>query len=490
MNLSELTAAAVFTAAAATGITAAPLPGRSAEVRWESCPVGALLPRAARCGRLSVFEDRKAGAGRKIDIFLIVSPAISRKAAPDPLFFLAGGPGQGAATLAAGGGDFLDAIRRDRDIVFVDQRGTGRSHPLDCDLLDRDHLGEFFRELFPVGRIRACRLELERNADLRQYTTEAAVDDMDDVRKALGYRLINLEGGSYGTLAAQVYLRRHPDHVRSLVLEAVATPDFRMPLPVARAAESALRNVFSRCRTEPGCRGAFPNLPVEFSAVLSGLSRVPAEFELKNPFRGNRETVRLSRGVFAERLRLMLYGGESLRLVPLILHEAARGNFIPFSIAALHQAARPGPAFGLSLSVTCSESIPFIGEEEIRLETAGTFLSDYRVREQQKACGEWPRAAVSDSFQERVRSHLPVLMLSGSADPATPPRFGRSALAGFPAGRQVVIPEAGHSLGSECATGLIVDFLRRGSAAGIDASCVESLRPAPFLLDLPEDLQD
>lgn len=489
MKLSGFTAAAVFTAAAAR-ITAAPLPERVSAIRWESCPAGALLPRAARCGRLSVFEDRKAGSGRKIDLFLIVSPAISRKAATDPLFFLAGGPGQGAATLATGGGDFLDAIRLDRDIVFVDQRGTGRSHPLDCDLLDRGDLREFFRELFPVGRIRACRLALDRDADLRQYTTEAAIDDLDDVREVLGYRLVNIEGGSYGTLAAQVYLRRHPDHVRSLILEAVATPDFRMPLPVAQAGESALQNVFSRCRAEPGCNGAFPNLPAEFSAVLSGLSRAPAELEVKNPWSRKPETVLLTRGVFAERLRLMLYGGESLRLVPLLLHEAARGNYIPFSLAALHQAARPGPAFGLSLSVTCSESIPFIGEEEIRRETAGTFLSDYRVREQQKACGEWPRAAVRDSFLEKVRSNRPVLMISGSDDPATPARFGRSALSGFPAGRQVVIPEAGHVLGSECATRLIVDFLRRGSVTGLDVSCVDSLRPAPFLLEMPKDLRN
>ena len=208
-----------------------------------------------RCGALTVYENRASGTGRRISLNIVVVPAAGLTPARDPVFWLEGGPG-GAATGAIGpvSNQYLRGVRTDRDLVFVDQRGTGKSSPLDCDLGDSPaDLDRYFGPLFPVDLVRACREKLEQTADLTQYTTSIAADDLDDVREALGYPVINLAGASYGTQAALVYMRRHREHVRSSFLVGVAPPDFRLPLPFARAAQHALDMTLADCAADRSC---------------------------------------------------------------------------------------------------------------------------------------------------------------------------------------------------------------------------------------------
>jgi pimeloyl-ACP methyl ester carboxylesterase len=214
----------------------------------------------ALCGQYEVFENRAAQAGRKLTLNLVVLPALAAQPAPDPVFFLSGGPGQGAASSARdGGGGLAQQLRRARDLIFVDQRGTGQSHQLACDLYGDDaEVQSYFNDLFPLDKLRACRRELEKSADLKLYTTPVAMDDLDEVRAALGYTQINLYGASYGSLAALQYLRQHAERVRSVALAGVATPATKMPLHFAKGAQAAMDRLMADCAADVTCRAAFP----------------------------------------------------------------------------------------------------------------------------------------------------------------------------------------------------------------------------------------
>ncbi|HYO90439.1 MAG TPA: alpha/beta fold hydrolase, partial [Pyrinomonadaceae bacterium] len=215
---------------------------------------------------------------------MIILPAFSKKPAPDAVFFFAGGPGQGAASIASYiGEELLAKVRQERDIVFVDQRGTGESNPLNCNLYNDDSdLQGYFEEMFPAKAVRACRERLEKIADLTQYTTSIAIEDLDDIRRALGYEKINLYGGSYGTTVSLAYLRRYGAHVRSAILAGVAPLDFKLPLPFAKGAQHSIDRLIRDCEDDNACRQAFPKLREEFQAVLDRLMKEPVSVELVN----------------------------------------------------------------------------------------------------------------------------------------------------------------------------------------------------------------
>ena len=205
------------------------------------------LPVAAQCGTFEVPENRDRPDGRKITLAIAVLPANTLNPRADPLFILAGGPGQAASYLGPFAAS-LTGVRKDRDIVLVDQRGTGRSSPLTCAAFKPDDSPEAALELDPVPKAAACAKELAaQGVDAAQYTTAAWVADLDAARAALGYERINLWGGSYGTRAALEYLRRHPSRVRSVVLDGVATPAMKVSLDIWPSRDIALSAVLEAC---------------------------------------------------------------------------------------------------------------------------------------------------------------------------------------------------------------------------------------------------
>lgn len=450
------------------------------------------LKSKAWCGRYDVFEDRASRRGRKIALNMVILPAFAEKPAPDPVFFFAGGPGQGAASVAGYvGEELLAKIRQERDIIFIDQRGTGESNALTCNLYNDDNeLQGYFEEMFPVQKVRACRERLEKVADLKQYTTSIAIEDFDEVRSALGYNKINLYGGSYGTTVALAYLRRYGAHVRSAILAGAAPMDFKLPLPFAKGAQHAIGRLIDDCEADKTCGTAFPKLREEFHSVLDRLQRGPASVELINPFTKKSQRISLGRGPFTERLRLMLYGHGTSSIVPLLIHRAYQGDFKPFVLAALPQARSLylSLSMGMYFTVTCSEGVPFITEEDIRRETSGTFIGDYRVRVHQSACREWPQASVPAQFLNAVRSDAPVLLLSGDVDPASPHWFGAEVVRHLPNGLQVTIPYGAHGYFSACINNITSEFLSRGTAGGLNTSCLKGVKRPPFITTLPEEL--
>lgn len=240
------------------------------------------VDREARCGTLEVFENRATRQGRRIGLRVAVLPALGATPAPDPLFILVGGPGQSAIAPAQAFTSIFAGVLADRDIVLVDQRGTGGSNPLDCPLSgsDDDPQG-YMDDMLPVAPLRECLRRLA--ADPALYTTPIAVDDLDDVRAALGYERINLYGSSYGTRAALVYMRSYPRHVRSAVLRGIVPTNMKVPLYYARDTQRALGLLFDECAADAACRRAFPDLPAKLAAAEERLKRGPVSVDVTLP---------------------------------------------------------------------------------------------------------------------------------------------------------------------------------------------------------------
>lgn len=446
------------------------------------------LPRATRCGKYEVYEDRRAARGRKIALNILLMPATVEKPAADPVFFLAGGPGQGSAQVAAGAGDFLPLIRREREIVFVDQRGTGESNPLQCNLLgDRNDMRGYFREPYPADALRACRAELEKVANLSLYTTPLAMEDLEELRAAMGYERINLYGGSYGTNAALVYLRQYPARVRSVVLKGVAPTDYKMPLYFSRGVQHALERLIADCAQNEACGKSFPRLKEELATVISRLDKAEASFAVINPLTGIEQQIKMSRASFIDNLRVMLYVPDLTSMLPAIIHRAYEGDFAPFATYAfiLVRQIDAQLARGMQLSVVCSEHVPFITDADIARETKGTYYGDVRIKAFKNACAEWPAVKAPASFLEPVKSDAPVLMVSGDVDPVTPPAYATAAARTLPNSRHLVIRDGTHLTASDCVDKLIAEFLSKASAQGLDDTCINNIKRPAFILQLP-----
>ncbi len=436
----------------------------------------------ALCGAHEVYENRTASTGRTIALNIVVLPPIETDLPTSPVFYLAGGPGAGATRSAR----VLSRswMRQRHGIVLVDQRGTGRSNPLDCTATAPDGLQGYLQQSFgSPATFRRCRAALERIADLRLYSTPIAMDDLDEVRRALGYERVNLYGGSYGSRVALVYMRRHPDSVRTAILTGIAPIAFTNPLYHAREAQNALDGIFAECAADAPCRGAFPDLERKFEEVLTRLEAEPATVTVAHPRSGERERIRLGREAFADGLRVFMYYMPRARQVPLLIHEAWRGNLQPVAQALLESNFGLATALqmGMLLSVTCAEDVDRIDPADIPVATNDTFLGDARVRQQVAACAVWPRSDLPQDYAEPVAVDVPVLLFSGTLDPVTGPRWGEEAAANLPRSLHLVVPGA-HGVDGPCVRDISRRFLDSGSLQGLDTSCVDEIRLPPFEL--------
>lgn len=444
----------------------------------------------AKCGTLEVFENRATQKGRKITLNILVLPASGQQRQPDAVFYFAGGPGSAATEDARGIAQVLAGVRQHRDLVFVDQRGTGQSSPLNCELFNSADPQSYFGSFLPLDDVRKCREQLEPKADLKLYTTNIAVDDVNDVRAALGYDQINLYGGSYGTRAALVYLRRHPKHVRTVILHGVAPTNQFMPRSFPQDTERALQGVLSECEADEACRKAFPQVKVDAQRVLEALLQSPAEVEVQLRGAKDRVAVKLNRNLAAEAVRYMMYSPGGAGRVPLYLHLAAEGNYTPLAQAALffRQNLLATGSNGMYLSVTCAEDLPFVKREEAKQIAANTFLGSYRYDQQNAACELWPRATIDSKYAEPVRTDKPVLIITGEWDPVTPPSQADAVARTLPNSLHIVVNDGAHGFngleGIECLDRLMSQFVGRGAVKDLDTSCTKTIRRKGFVLKL------
>jgi pimeloyl-ACP methyl ester carboxylesterase len=445
---------------------------QEARITMSSCQVPGLAE-PARCGVLEVPENPALPAGRPIPIHVAVVPATGGQALPDPIVVLMGGPGEAAISASGDYAAQFTRLRNDRDLVLIDQRGTGESAALPCKLYSERDPGANLRDVFPVAAISSCAQQLSSRADLTQYGFARFADDLEQVRRALGYGRLNLFAGSYGTRAAQVYLRAFPQSVRTVYLGSVVPIDLALPLPLAKAAQSALDGVFTACAADAECNAAFPRLREEFRQVLA---RLDSGVRVSIPNHSDR--VPLSRGRVAEWLRSRLYRAEGAASVPWLIHQAHAGNWQPIVDAILDgiRGAESELSFGVFFSITCNEDVAFIRESEIGPETSGTFGGEYRVRQQQAACKQWPKTFLPDAYREPVRSEVPALFVSGDTDPATPLSFTARMAPNFANRIEIVLRGQGHTEWNDCVSALYERFVRAGEVRGLES---ETCAPVP-----------
>ena len=433
------------------------------------------------CTTVQVRENRAVSGGRTLELHVVVIPPDSEGAElPDPIVPVPGGPGGG--TIAAGNGwaRILKAARARRALVLLDPRGAATSGELECDFSDGpDHPASAVGDFMPPKKVKACAALLAQRADLTQYHTENIADDLAEVLNALGYQRANLYGVSGGTRQAFVFAQRHPARVRTLVLGGVVPPDFRLPLHYAQDFDRSLELLFGDCARDRDCHAAYADPMAELRQVVARLERAPARVPVQRTGRPA-DTARVTRNIFLERIRSMLYSDAAS--VPYVVHRAAEGDYQPF-VGPIVNAGPDGIAMGHYLSVTCSEDLDRIGAAERAAAARGTLLGDYRVQQQMDACKLWPHARLPEAHFRFAGLDVPALLISGDADPVTPPRWAEALQRYLPKARHVVFPTGGHvPLATPCAAALASEFILAGSADGLDVSCAATLTRPPFKL--------
>ena len=446
------------------------------------------LENAVRCGAVRRPLDPAHADRGAITVAYVVVPAMARRKLPDPVFILAGGPGQSATALAATVMPLLARLNNRRDIVFVDQRGTGRSAPLVCDEAGGEELAaqaDPDRQFQLLMRCKATllkRLDLRSEADLGRFTTVLAVQDLDAVRRDLGAERVDLIGFSYGTRVALEMLRQFPTTVRRSVLDGVAPPDMALPASFSVDNQAAFDALLAACRAEPACAKTHPKLRQHWLDLLASL---PREVRAPHPLTGRDESFTLTRAMVLSAVRGALYAPALASALPVAIERAAAGR--PeglIGLAASFTSRKAAQlAIGMHFSVVCAEDLPRLAASPDR--PSADFADDF-ARNYERMCAGWPRGDVPAAFYTLGPATSPVLILSGAVDPATPPRHGER-VAGLlgPMARHVVVPHAGHgTMAIGCLRDVVFRFIDAAderAALAVDASCVASIpRPPAF----------
>lgn len=431
-----------------------------------------------RCGVLKVPEDPDRPDGRKLAIGVGVVPATGGQLRPDPIAVLMGGPGEDAISAAELYARQFAPLLQDHDLLLVDQRGTGRSNALHCDLFSNEDPAASLRDLFPLAAVERCARMLRAQTDLTQYTYDRFANDLEQVRRALRYGPLNLFAGSYGTRAAQVYVRMYPESVRTVYLGSVDPIDVAMPLPFAKAEQTAIEKMLEACAANSKCNAAFPSLREEFRQISARLGSGPVDVQIP----GQRGTASLYRGRVAEWFRSKLYRPRSSAALPWMIHRAYLGDWSPIADGILSdaRASDANLSFGLLFSITCSEDVAFIPEEDVAAETQGTFLGDYRVRQQQAACKLWPKASLPKHCREPVQSSVPAVFGFGDTDGAMPLWFMEHSAQGFSHRLEIVMLGQGHTEWNDCIAEIYQRFVVAGSVEGGDTSGCPAIPRPPF----------
>ena len=456
------------------------------------------LPNELLCGVVKRPLDPARPEGVQIDVHYLVVPAMARNEQPDPVLMLAGGPGQSAIGVAPAVMSRLTRLNNRRDLVFIDQRGTGKSAPLQCADESKLSTAQALDPVAQARRLAECRAALMRlpYGDLRFFTTIIAMQDFEAVRQQLGAPQWNLIGASYGTRAALEYQRQFPDKVRRMVLDGVAPPDMVLPASFSTDGQAVLDASLLACEQDGICKAQYPQLRQQWVALLQSL---PREVSVNNPVTGLPERFVLNRDLLMRSIRAPLYVSTLSAALPAAIHAASMGRFEGLLGLGGAVSARKGLrlATGMHFSIVCAEDVP-------RLATAidkpgadfGTTDAAFYVQ----ACKDWPRATVPPEFYSIAPTRSPVLVLSGGADPATPPRHGERVARALGAQNKslvqhVVVPQAGHGVATVgCMNEVLFRFIdakQDSDALPQDASCAIKIpRPGVFVPPQPAATND
>jgi pimeloyl-ACP methyl ester carboxylesterase len=488
------------TGGAATRVGAAETTWQIGELRLQPCTVGKANTQsgvAAWCTRFEVPEDRARPTGRRIGLRVAVIRSNAEKPRADWLVFLDGGPG-GAATddYPQLQGAFGDMARR-RHILLVDQRGTGGSNALSCEAADDrssassapadsdtgvvdqrnrivpDHL---------AARLNQCLASLGTKSDPAQYTTGAAIADLEALRLALGAPQLNLLGVSYGTRVAQQYATAYPAAVRSVVLDSAVPNTLYLASEHAQNLEASLQAQFARCHTDTACRQRFSDPYAAMHALRRQLQVHPVSVSARDPLTHAPFTRAYGAGDLAATMRLFAYSPLTAALLPLGIDAALKGDITPLQAQEklIIDVVSERLTDGMGLSVACAEDADGLKHNPADEDTLlGNSLVDYLLH----ACQSWPRGTRSAGFHQPFRSSAPVLVLAGEFDPVTPPRYAEAIAAGLGNARLLKLRGQGHGvMNAGCMPRLLGQFIDELQPAQLDAACLDRLGYVPAFL--------
>lgn len=456
----------------------------AAEMKLSPCDLSASDGRHevdAECGTLEVPLNPGDPGGETIELFVAVVEALAEQPSPDPLVVIAGGPGEAATRFYAAVEEAFSRIVRYRDIVLVDQRGTGRSAPLRCDGSQGDPFlsGGGVEDMVDLGV--ECLDGLDH--DPRFFTTSVAVRDLERVRQALGYEQWNLYGVSYGTRVAQHYLRRFPERTRRVILDSVVPPQVALGPEVALSSQAALDALFDRCKADDGCRSAFPDLPGQFDRVLERLRESPVDLVVEHPRTGDPVDVVVDHWMLVGVVRLLVYHPRTASLLPVLIDATDHGDYRALATHAfVITEGIEDLAVGLNNAVVCTEDIPFVGNVDADA-LAATYMGTAFMEIVAGICEHWPQGVMDDDLRQPLASDRPALILAGELDPITPPRYARQAAAGFANVVEVVGRGQGHGMLMDgCVQRLMAGFLDSDDLGTLDLACVDRMRPFPLFI--------
>lgn len=440
----------------------------NAQSNTGTCYVEGLADRL-RCGFITVPENPSQPEGQQIQIHYAVIPAVKNSYPEEALLAIAGGPGQSAIDNAAGFNTMLNKVRQQRDILLIDQRGTGRSNVLDC---QDDVLSALdFNDADVDSRAEAQKCLTSLDADVTQYGSIKALNDFEAVRQHLGYKKLHLYGISYGTRMAQLYMRYFPQYLATVTLDGIV-PMQQSVLEIGSAIDRGFDLLFQDCQQNRACNAQFPNLKAEFTQVDQQLAKQALISQVHDPVTGERTQLTLTRGKFNGSIRMALYQANVRALLPHAIHQAANNNFQPILGLYALTIDNAGMAMGMHASVVCGEDIQRI-TPEMRAQAQQSFMGKTMLEGLEATCDVWQVPAVDPSFSDAVNSDIPTLLLSGEIDPATPPSWGELAMEKLSNAKHFIAPHATHGVAYQsCGNNLVAELVSSGSVKALDGECL------------------
>jgi pimeloyl-ACP methyl ester carboxylesterase len=438
----------------------------------------------ARCGTWRVPLDREH-PGASIDLNVAVVPALNRRSTAAPMFLLAGGPGQGAVQVYVSVAGAFARINRNHAIVLLDQRGTGKSNPLTCEYPE-----DWLAPPDPIPALRKATGEClaKLGASARFFTTSIAVRDLDEVRAALGYAQIDLYAGSYGTRVAQLYMRRYPSHTHAVILDGVTYPEQALGVQTPQDGERSLNLIVARCQQAKDCADAYPELRQDLDGLLRQFGPDKVMISIDDPDSGLPKQIEFNHNLLGVALRLLSYSSMQASLLPTLIHQAAHGNLAPLAAQAIMGVRQVGDqiANGMQYSVLCSEDEPFYDAANMdRAAMLKTYQGTEQVDGVREICKLWPKGPVDADLHSPLHSDIPTLLLSGEADPVTPPDDAERAAQGLTRHRHVIVKDEGHGqLAIACMPRLMAAFLDSPQPEKLDVTCLKDHIPAPFFISM------
>ncbi|MGL1957090.1 MAG: alpha/beta hydrolase [Colwellia sp.] len=451
------------------------------EFNLENCHIDGIKAQV-QCGSLQVPENYAQPEAEKIYINFAVLPAIDNSENKTPLMFLAGGPGQAAAELAPALRQVFNEVRKTRDLILVDQRGTGKSHPLECPDIDEQDVYQMIPEQFSDQEVKDCLAQF--TGDLAQYNSENAIRDFDAVRDVLGHQQINIYGGSYGTRAGLVYMRMFPDSLRSVILDSVGP----IEVPIGLFGQSSAQSfnlLLEHCQEETSCHQAYPNLAQEFAQLKARFDKSPVTVAIPHPRLGTKTQFVISKAKFIGTLFQQLYAVPSRSLVPLIIHQAYVENYAPLAGIIATSEGGMGIYTGLLFNITCNEDFPKITDAMFARDADNDFGGNNSQSGFKQVCPLWPQYRPSDAFYTPVTADIPTLILSGELDPVTPPSNGEYPANTLPNSNHIIVKNASHTVAmGSCVNDIVNEFLTSIDPKNLDESCLKDIPSETFMTSL------